>query len=279
MDRLRVSIHPLFLAFGILCIFFDFAQLFFSYLVSIILHELGHAYIAKKLGYKLKNMSFLPFGAELNISQKFFKNHEILIAIAGPIVNILLILMGLTICWLFPISYFYLNDFVFTNFIIFIFNMLPIYPLDGGRILLGLLKRKIEVKKAEKFIYILSFSLSIFIFIIFVFTLFFSPNYTIGVISIFLTTSSLNFNKSAIYEKNYVVRDYEKLLKKGSEVKVLAVSKDMPIYKLPNYIDANHFCIFVVFNDNKKVYKIIFENNVEKILLNNDVTSKIGDIK
>ncbi len=279
MDRLKISIHPLFLAFGILCIFFNFAQLFFSYLIGIILHELGHAYVAKKLGYKLKNISFLPFGAELNIKQKFFKNHEILIAIAGPIVNVLLILIGLAICWLFPITYFYLSDFVFANFIIFIFNMLPIYPLDGGRILLGFLKHKIEIKKAEKIIYILSFSLSIFTFFIFIFTLFFSPNYTIGVISIFLTTSSFNFNKSAIYEKNYIVRNYEKLFKKGCEVKVLAVSKNMPIYKLSNYIDANHFCIFVVFNDDKKVCKIIFENNIESILLSNNIACKINDIK
>lgn len=240
---------------------------------------MGHAYIAKKLGYKLKNISFLPFGAELNIKQKFFKNHEILIAIAGPIVNILLMMIGWALCWLFPLSYFYLNDFIFANLVIFIFNMLPIYPLDGGRILLGFLKKKIEVEKAEKIIYIISFSLSILLFLIFIFTLFFSPNYTIGVISIFLTTSSLGFNKLAIYEKNYMIRDYEKLFKKGCEVKVLAINKEMPIYKLPNYIDANHFCIFVVFNDSKKVCKIILENDVEKILLNNDSSCKINDIK
>ena len=76
MARLKISIHPLFLVFGILCVFFDMGLLFFSYLVSVILHELGHAYIAKKLGYKLNNVSFLPFGAELNIKQKFYKKKQ-----------------------------------------------------------------------------------------------------------------------------------------------------------------------------------------------------------
>lgn len=253
--------------------------LFFSYLISIALHEFGHAYVAKKLGYKLNNVSFLPFGAELNIKQKFYKNHEILIAIAGPLVNVVLIFIGLSLWWCFPISYYYLENFVFSNIIICLFNLLPIYPLDGGRVFLGILSRKIKREKAEKIIFIISLTLSLLFFLFFIITLFFVPNYSVGIISIFLTSSCLNFNKSATYEKIYISRDYEKLLNKGSDVKIVALNDTMPIYKLPNYLDPNHFCIFIVFNGNHKVIKVIFEQNIEKILLKYDATTPLKDIK
>lgn len=96
-----------------------------------LLHELGHILAALILGYKLVKIRFLSIGVNAVFEKTFrTKNHSIVIALAGPLVNLVLIVVLL---------YFkddnLINDLIASNIYMLILNLLPLEPLDGGRII------------------------------------------------------------------------------------------------------------------------------------------------
>ena len=118
---------------------------------SIIIHELAHAFVAKKLGYKLNNIKLIPFGICLNLnSNQISPKDEIKIAIAGPLINLFLCLILICIWWFLPSTYNFTNVFCYANLITCLFNLIPAFPLDGGRILHAMLKENFSSKKSLK---------------------------------------------------------------------------------------------------------------------------------
>ena len=69
---------------------------------------------------------------------------KIIVALAGPLINLLIVIFGI----IFDLDV----NIVYSNFIILIFNLLPIYPLDGGRILKNVLKILVGNRKSNTYI-------------------------------------------------------------------------------------------------------------------------------
>ena len=128
-----------------------------SIFVTVFLHELGHALAAKKYNIKTKDITLLPIGGIARLESIPEKpKEEFVVAIAGPAVNIgLAIITGLFIT--IPdakdltiqlsgginSSNFFLNFFI-VNIWLALFNMIPAFPMDGGRVLRALLAMKFE---------------------------------------------------------------------------------------------------------------------------------------
>lgn len=112
-----------------------------------VVHELGHLLMGLMLKMKPERIELMPFGLSIsfkvnvqdinkkrgNGNQQIFK--EILVASAGPLTNLIILI--------FTYVFFGNSNFsslvIYANLLILIFNLLPIYPLDGGRILNGIL--------------------------------------------------------------------------------------------------------------------------------------------
>ena len=131
-------------------------------LSSVLIHELFHSITANKLGITVKEIELFPFGGIAKVSNNLSgdPSKEIIVSLMGPISNFLLV--GL----FFIIERFYMSHYVFdmiikTNISIGLFNILPIFPLDGGRILRGHLSRVMGFKSATKILskttYVLTF--------------------------------------------------------------------------------------------------------------------------
>ncbi len=128
--RLHIS---LLIAIGVLSLFSGFNLLAILILAvglfgSVALHELGHSVVARAKGGYIHEIVLYPFGGAAKIANLSKKPvDEILIALAGPAVS--LVLAGL----FFPFEPTYYLGYL--NAMLFFFNILPVFPMDGGRVL------------------------------------------------------------------------------------------------------------------------------------------------
>jgi Zn-dependent protease/CBS domain-containing protein len=114
--------------------------------LSVILHEMGHALMARQVGLSIRGITLFIFGgvAEMD-SEPPSAKAEFLVAVAGPVVSILIAIGSLLLTgfvWMatgsFAISG-VLSYLAFINTVLVIFNMIPAFPLDGGRVLRSIL--------------------------------------------------------------------------------------------------------------------------------------------
>lgn len=139
-----------------------------SFLVSlftcVVLHEFGHALMAKVFKIKTQNITMYPFGGIARLEKLPEKPwQEFLVAIAGPAVNVIIIAIIFSLL-IFGYSYpvvienatglwltdqrNYLFNIALANAFLVIFNMLPAFPMDGGRVLRSLLAMVMPFDKA-----------------------------------------------------------------------------------------------------------------------------------
>lgn len=161
------KIHPLTYLILVSVLLAGYFNYFLIITFILLIHDLGHILFLKYYKYKIYNITILPFGSIINASlnQNSKTSEALIISLAGIISQ----------CLLYPIFYilnlYYINDIsynIFLNYnkIILLFNLLPIIPLDGSKILLYLLENFISYKKSLKIINIISI-LMIIVFIIY----------------------------------------------------------------------------------------------------------------
>ena len=156
------------------------------------LHELGHIITAKLFKMRIEKIEILPCGFSASFfsynSSGFPKNfsmQELLVALAGPIVSLILAL-----------SFQYIDDtnftivtkqeIVYSNILILIFNLLPLYPLDGGRILKNILNIKLSRNNTENIINKVSSVTIILLTIVSSIAVYYFKNIAIFLVCIFL---------------------------------------------------------------------------------------------
>ena len=116
---------------------------------SVILHELGHALTARKLGVGVSSIELHFFGGVANLSnQPKSENDEALIAAAGPAVSFVLAAVGYALFAGTGLTVFGLLGAV--NLVIAVFNLLPALPMDGGRIFRALLSKRYGFRRATE---------------------------------------------------------------------------------------------------------------------------------
>ena len=149
-------LHPLFLAVGV---WYAFTGELFLFLISTLVavqHECAHAFAAAKLGYKLRSIVLMPFGAVIDGDMRGISlKDELFVAACGPLCNLLTAVFFVALWWFVPTMYAFTDTAFYASLSIGVINLLPAYPLDGGRILQCALTRffaktQVEPRKAEK---------------------------------------------------------------------------------------------------------------------------------
>ena len=129
--------------------------LFFA---CVILHELGHSLTARRYGIQVPRILLLPIGGMAEMDRIPRKpGQELLITIAGPAVNFVLVAVLLPFTWrtilgLVEVSEYsipgMLAQLTLANLVMGIFNLAPVFPMDGGRILRAMLATQLPYLRA-----------------------------------------------------------------------------------------------------------------------------------
>ena len=272
----NISFHPLFIMLCCAFIYYGYFGLLSSYLLCLLIHETAHSLMAKRLGYRLNKIKLMPHGVSLSGSNVYFSyKHEVYIALAGPFVNFVLMVFTMAMWWLVPASYIYTLDFYVANLVIGCVNLLPIYPLDGGRVLLAFLSQKFNRIKALNIIKILGIILSSFIILLFVVSTFFKPNFTILFFGLFLFVTSITDTKNIQYTKVNNLEYKIARVGKGITIKNVAVTPEVTLYKLFSQITPFTITNFVVVDDYLKLVGQITEKQLNSLVAIYPANAKI----
>jgi stage IV sporulation protein FB len=122
-------IHPFYFIVAFICMFTGNFKGFVVFNCIIFIHELGHVFTAKYFGWKIDKVLLLPFGAITIFNEKINRplKEEFMILIMGPLVQMVVVGM-------YEYFNYDVNVLNYSNMILF-FNLLPIYPLDGARLI------------------------------------------------------------------------------------------------------------------------------------------------
>lgn len=127
----------------------------------VIIHEIGHIAVAKELGWQVTEVQLLPFGGVATVEENGMAEplDEIVVALAGPFMNVVMLFASLVFWWLGFWTVEWTQFFMKSNMLIAAFNLLPIWPLDGGRIVQAVLSYGLPYRSAV----VISLGLSCFL--------------------------------------------------------------------------------------------------------------------
>ncbi|MGN0819470.1 MAG: site-2 protease family protein [Christensenellaceae bacterium] len=277
MGKLKFTIHPLFIAYGIYFAFCGKVFSFIVYLLSAIVHEIGHSFASERFGYKLNKISLMPYGAVIvgDIDNLKFVD-EIEIALFGPLFNLLVAVSCIALWWIVPESYAYTTEIVVANLFIGLINLLPCFPLDGGRILNAVLVKKIGLFNAKRVLKIITVAFSLGFVALFVLSfknrnVNFSPLF----FALFMVVGAFSKNDKLCFIKTWENYSY-KQYKRGVEIKRIAIFEDATVLDLlrlaKSPVDVD------IVGKNGKIKSTLKFDRVQKIITDCDVYLRLGDV-
>ena len=145
---MKIRIDLKILIFFVLFYFTNQLKIYLVIMLFCFIHELGHIFVGLIFNMKIEKLEIMPFGFSVSFEDSVTENFKkIFVAAAGPLVTLALILI------FFNIEIKLKQEIIYSNILILIYNLMPIYPLDGGRIIKGILQIKVEEERAQKMIW------------------------------------------------------------------------------------------------------------------------------
>ena len=254
--------------------------------VCVVLHELGHALMAKHFGIYTQKITLLPIGGMASLERiPESPKQELLITLAGPIINIiiasilyLIIPVNQIMELNFTESFEFLSAFTLQNFLFYlyivnvglvIFNLIPAFPMDGGRILRAILAMNMNRVKATQ----TASSIGQFIAVIFLLLgLLYNPFLVLIALFIFL----------GAYGENKIVQHLALLkghsVEEAMLINITTFSPEDSIDLVVNKIISSTETNFVIVED-RKVKGVLYHkdiiNNSNKNVLVKDVMKTV----
>lgn len=136
--------------------YFKFVILYLSFLF---VHEMGHFFTAYLLGWNTDKIYLYPYGGFSKFNDDINRplKEEFLVLFMGPFIQTIYYLV---------LSFFQISDIDICHYSILIFNLLPIYPLDGGKLVCLFFSSFASYKRSYKVTIIISYVILVFLFFV-----------------------------------------------------------------------------------------------------------------
>lgn len=262
-----------FLLIIIYCIYGDVLKTiyFFSFIV---IHECAHYLILRYYKIDIKKIELYPFGGKLTYNYKYVdRASEICIYAAGPAANILL---GFVL-YVMNVDTFYIN----ANFFLALLNLIPVLPLDGGRILRSFLINHIPYEKATNILCKAAYLLSFVMVVCSINkSVLFKGNISLCIFAVFISIAAYKENKTSIY---MFMRDiaYKKeiLLKKRTmNLRIITALKNNSIKETYKKFLYGQYHIVYVMNEDLTKYTPITETQIFNAALKYGLNCTLDDV-
>ncbi|MBQ8320467.1 MAG: site-2 protease family protein [Clostridia bacterium] len=285
--RGKLSVHPLFLAVGAIECFLGELPLFLISTVTALIHELAHAYAAERVGLSLKKIVLMPFGAMIDTDMRGLNaKDELFVALAGPACNLLCAAFFLGLWWCFPQTYAYTDTAQFSSLSIGLINLLPAYPLDGGRILRLWLIRAFNAhlppskseKRAETITIIVSIFVCLGLFTLFVFCLV-NGTFSLSLL-LFALFVLLGMPKRKAGEGIYEKIDFNARgrLKEGLPIRRVAIDGECTLKKAIGFLSQGEYLVLEVLNEEGQPLGELPQNELSKQLLTHSLYEEVQNL-
>ena len=148
-----MSINLLIIPVILISSYFGYLDEYILMFLALVLHEAAHLFQIKKNYIEISKLKIEPFGIRITLKDEIIKNpkDEIKLAVAGPLFSIISGIIFLFV-YLYIKNSEYIYFFASANIYLGIFNLLPAFPADGGRILKAILSMKTGYIKSYNFV-------------------------------------------------------------------------------------------------------------------------------
>lgn len=244
------------------------------YFAAVFLHELAHFVVAKRLFYRTEQIKVGIFGATL-VGQ--FDNMTVAdtakIALAGPLCNIVLAVCCLASWWLWPVAYPVTHQFYVANITMAVTNLLPLYPLDGGRILHVLIAR-IGGKKAIRIVEHAKTVAALLLFALFIASVFFGQClFTVGLFALCLMMVEVSPN--GYIRSTFLWGHFSRV---GMEKRTLVYSLDSTISNVSKRIRGNYLYCLEVVDNQMQVVAFLDYQQLEHAIVTFPVSTRLSEV-
>ncbi|MGH4051031.1 MAG: M50 family metallopeptidase [Clostridium sp.] len=260
-----IRISKLFIPYIILLIILGFKGEIVIAFIFVFLHELMHYLAARILGFSGFDIEILPIGAVLKVKDldEASAMEDLIISLAGPMFNLLIAVIFYILFMAYNMPYLHL--IYKTNLALGIFNLIPAFPLDGGRVLRDILSIKTIYRKANQISIRVSMVLgSIFMFIYFVSVSANKSNFNLGLISIFILISSVKEKERIVYLiMGYIIKKKYRFIKRGYvENRSISIFCEKNLLSVLGIIDKNKYNLFTILDENMSVLETLYEEEI-----------------
>lgn len=239
---MKITLHPLFIALGIAAAIFGGLPLYLIYALTALLHECGHIFYASKLGFRCEKVSLMPYGAAAICDTDGIRaKDEIFLALAGPATNAFLCVLCAGLWWFYPETYAYTDAVFSANAVMLAINLLPVYPLDGGRALGCLLSTFISKRRIKLILRVNGVGAALAAVFVFAFAY---RNLSLLIFAFFLFVSA-SCRDVALTRKPF----FAKKIKRGREMRHVMLSESSTFKDALRYVDDSKYCIFQYYAD------------------------------
>lgn len=267
---MQLKVHPLFFALALVLMLCGQALNFAWTFAALVLHETAHALMARARGFSINKLVLLPFGAMMSTQESFDRTSSVLVGLAGPIFNLLLALMLTGVWWIFPAAYGVTLPFFYANISLGLFNLLPVYPLDGSRVVLGLSKNRL---KAIKGLQAAGIVCSVILMALFIVSAFFKINFSLGIMAVFLFYGAAFGTREEAYMS--VLSNSVKNYSNGVELKRVRIAGGTPIARLFHHVSPQSITTFEIVDRNGSIVKTLDEDDLRKLAINEKLSSPV----
>lgn len=219
--------------------------------LSAALHELAHLMSCKILKIKTHGMRLMPYGLNLNTEFICDPLKSAIVSASGPAASLLLALAS------------YPSAFRTANIVIFLLNMFPALPLDGGGIAEGLLSYRVGYIKAHRLMMSVTRIISV-IFAIFgiIFAIISKYNISLLVISGFLMYNLRTEYKKFIFLREMIFTKSFAKADKGIRIKHLALCGGVRAVSITDGFGFYFICHFSVYDENMNLLGTLTQSDI-----------------